>query len=263
MLKEILFNLLKSIPKDNVALGLSGGVDSQVLLCTMLDCGIRPFTYTFCTDDRETRDLIVARNIANYYGLEHKTLTLSTDIDFLYNSAIELNNKYLCRKKTDYECFYPFLFIYPFLKENGIKTLVLGSYFDGWVLSSKKATIHYRGREDEWRQIYHDKPNSNQVTQHSIAQNYYGITVTMPYGDESVYNFFLGKSYEWCNKPKPKQCMIDLYPTHFARFKPVRHTNYQLCGIADAFAKLVNSKYNTKNYKSVVGIYNEINRGNL
>lgn len=260
----LLVDLIKSIPEKDVGVFLSGGIDSQSILFACLEAGKNVTAYSFTLKDRTSKDFELAKYVSELFNVKFVPIFLPTDVLSLKKDLIRLNNEYLCTKKTEYECFWPFLYVYPKVSER----IVLSGFGIGdWLPTGRKFAIHYGpDKVDEYREMCYLNINENQRIQHSIINLKFNVLLYSPFMGTEMYRLFYGTSYESCCKPKDKQIILDAFSKQFSKFSPRKPQNLQLgdSGISKLFEEtLVNSDWNLHNYKSVTGIYNSINRGEL
>jgi len=85
----LLDNIAKQIEGEKqVALLLSGGIDSSVVLAALSKFDIKIKTYTLGFDKYDS-DLLVARKLSHYYSTEHKELILDDFPKELFEKAIQ------------------------------------------------------------------------------------------------------------------------------------------------------------------------------
>lgn len=251
---------MRSIPLNTIALFLSGGIDSQVILFSALEAGKTVVAYTFTRDDVISEDFKMAEDVSKVFNISHIPIYLPTDLMSLKHDLLILHNEYYCNKKVEYECFWPFLYTYPKISEH----VVCGGFsIEGSLAVSRDYALHYKPniklyRDDSWLEI-----NRSQRVQHWIIGNKFNVLPYFPFQDQEIYRLFYESSYLDCNKPKDKSIIIDAFQDYFSKIKIRKPQNLQLGinGIADLFSdKLLNSDWNIHNYKSITGIYNCINR---
>jgi hypothetical protein len=92
--------------KTEIALALSAGKDSRVILGLLLALGIEPVcvTWSYQEDDPEVKD---AKKICDYYGLKHKYTRISPDMYF-----IEKNVKSLLDLSDGNPIYFPMMLWY-------------------------------------------------------------------------------------------------------------------------------------------------------
>lgn len=259
-IRKQLIDLSKNLPYNDVAICLSAGVDSQSICFALLEAGKNVTAYSFTLQDRESRDFVMAREVSKLFDIQFVPVILPTDVETLKKDVLTLHSKYKCKKKTEYECSWPFLYLYPKVKE---PILAHGIGSDGHFCLSKKGMMHFKDRIEEYRDAYWQRPNGGEKLQHEIFSAEYNKLIFEPYKDKSIIDYFRGTTWDEVNKPKQKQPILNSFPEYFDKFKVYPHTNYQLgdSGISELFELLLTTDFNKQHYKSVVGIFNAINRG--
>ena len=260
---DILTNLITAdVHESNVAISLSSGIDSASILFALLECGKNVTVYSFTLEDRESRDFSVARELANRYSLKFIPVYLPIDITSLKSDVLRLHNIYGCVKKTQYECTWPYLYLFDKLEEHVLAT---GIGSDSHFVLSKRGMMHFKNNPRAFREMYFSNPNNGQRPQRNKLCAEFDVLLFEPYFSDEMYNYFLDTTWEECNKPRQKQPILNAFPDEFAKMKIHPHTNYQLgdSGISKHFEALLDTDWNIHNYKSVVGIFNSINRGEL
>lgn len=261
-LHDILINLASEIADTDVAVMTSAGIDSASIVFALLELKKRVHIYSFTLDTHQSTDFINAQKLARLYNLDFTPIILPTNVDVLMKDVLKLHSEYGCIKKTEYECVWPFLYAYSQVKED---TIANGIPADGYFCLSKKGMIHYKDRIDEFREMYFSGPNVGQQKQHNLLAKNYNKKLFMPYLSRKVFDYLYGTTWEECNKPHQKQPILNAFPNDFKNIQVLKHTNLQLgdSGISELFNKLLDTGLNIRHYKSVVGIYNAINRGEI
>lgn len=257
---DILVNQARLLDDDVIAVCASSGIDSWSVIFALLEVGKKVHVYSFTLEDRESCDFLFARMLAKKYDLQFTPIYLPISLDVLKQDLLFLS-KFDCKKKVEFECVWPFLYIYRNCEEN---TIGSGLCADGYFCISKSGMIHYRNDMDKFRQNYFSN-NGSQYIQHYSLGKYFCKTIFIPYKSQDMYEFFIGKSWEECNTPRQKVLIYNAFIDEFNDNDFKCHTNLHLgdSGISSHFEKLLKTDWNLYNYKSVVGIYNSINRGEL
>lgn len=260
VIRDVLLRSLEGIPDSDVAVFLSAGIDSRSILYGLLEVGKTPHAYSFTLADRESRDFSMARAIARSEGVDFHPILLPTSKESLLRDVYNLHDALWCRKKTEYVCTWPFLYAYRAVEERYISD---GMCADGHFCLSKRGMMHYRDRVDEFRMDYWGSPNCGQRHQHELLQRMHGKVVVRPYMKREMIDRFWGSTWDDVNRPRQKQPILDCFPEKFASQKVFPHTNLQLgdSGISEHFDLLLDTKLNTRGYKSAVGPLREVNRG--
>jgi hypothetical protein len=257
--KKVLTNEVANITDSNVAVLLSGGIDSASILFALLEAGKTVKAYSFMLGKKTSTDFKLGQKNAKTFNVEFIPIFLPTDINVLKNDLLILKNLG-AKKKTDFECGWPMLYSYKTITEHSIGT---GLGADGHFCISKKGMIHYRDNIDVFRKNLFSSKTYAQMHIHKNLCALYNKSIFAPYLSESMKNEFLGTTWDAINKPKQKQPILNAYPDQFKKIKIMPHINLQLgdSGIANHFTKLLQTNWNKGGYKSVVGIYNGIAKG--
>lgn len=252
MIDEILERQLSEIDSDEVAVLLSGGVDSSTLAFTAARLGKRVHGYSFYVGE-PSYDSLKAEEICNTFGFDF------TGVDVSTNSIIEdfktLAYTYSCKKKTQFECTFPFMYIFPLIKE---KYVLSGVAADGHYGLSKKAMIHFRHTKDkfdDFRKDYFSSENPAGIRQLEMLSEEYDKILIAPYLTSEVYDYFNQFTWEEINKPYEKHLIRSRF-SEFEQVKVKKHLNLQLVGGVDKVFEtlLESSEINFKNRIRVMDI---------
>lgn len=271
-IRNTINNILKNeLTNDSVYIFLSGGVDSQSVLFSCLDLNKKVTIVSFTIDGYESRDFLCAKNIAKKLNIDFLPVILPIDLNSISTKIIEMAKNFDCKLKTDFECFYPMLFAYEAIiqdaKEKGNNNINLTSGLgaDTYFLLSKKASIHYKDRPDEYRDLLYFNPNYSQRSKHEELCKMLNINHVMPYFRDEIYNLFKGKTKKEVNYPLEKNDIRENYKNELIDKLHYKHTSFQKgdSGISIMFTKLLTSEWNINNWKSVTGIYNAVVKGSI
>lgn len=251
--KKVLKNTIKPI-NEKFAILLSSGIDSRSIFFESIEQKKDFECYTFRLENVFSTDFLEAKSLCEQYGIKHNEIILPDSIEVLKKDLIILKDLG-AKKKTDFECFWPFLYIYKAVKES---VIISGLAADGHFCISKKGMIHFKDKPDVFRKITFGNPGYCQAVLH-INYNE-GKKHLTPYLSQEMINEFKGTSWDQINKPKQKNSIIEPYKSYLENIKLYKHQSYQLgdSGISDHFKKLLKTELNTNNFKSVVSIYNRI-----
>lgn len=239
MIDKLLERSISKLSKDKeVAVLLSGGVDSISVAFAAHRQGKKVTCYTFHLKDRPSYDSVKAVEVCKIMGWD--CIDTEVPTDNLRNDFFTLLNEIQCVKKTHFECCFPFLYVYPNIKETEVLT---GFVADGYYGVSKKACIHYKtpkSKFDEYRTDYFLPHNlGGKIWQIKVA-NKFGKTYLTPYADDDVRNFFFQFDWFEVNQPFQKHHVVTSFPEFQTIGKVNRHENLQLCsGIDVAFEALL------------------------
>ena len=258
----LLDSISEAIPasEKNIAVYLSGGIDSLSCVFALLELGKNVTTYSFTLEGSVSTDAIYAAGNSRLFNVPHKRFELSTNQESL-KKDIRALAAHGAITKTDYECFWPFLKTLPLIPE---KHIVTGHAADAFFGRTKKAQIHYKNRLQLYVDTCMDKPGYCQVPLFNAVTKATGQLVLMPYFSKQMRDTFRDSTYEQVNiRGKIKYPIQASYPKSFATTSIRQHTNLQMgdSGIQPLFASLLKSDWNTRNLKSVVGIFNDVRNG--
>ena len=115
MIKELLVDHIKNnVPDSEIAVLLSGGVDSLSCAIAAHHVGKTVHAYSFHLDTHETYDYKKAQEVADIMGWSFTGISVPTnDLENDWFRLRELG----CEKNTHYECVWPFLYVYPKINE--------------------------------------------------------------------------------------------------------------------------------------------------
>jgi asparagine synthetase B (glutamine-hydrolysing) len=266
-IRKTLNKIIDKHDTDTYYLLLSAGLDSQSLLFSALELGKNVIVVSFTRDDRESRDFKKAKAIAETLGLEFIPVYLPTSLSDIKKYTLMLSNTYECKGKTEFECTYPMLFAYKAIKEHStsVPVILSGLAADCFYVLSKNGIIHFKDEPDAFREKVFFKENYCQKRQHEILKKEFDIQHVMPYLSMEMFNLFKGVSWNECNTPKQKNHVRDQYKDELIENHYFPHRSYQSGdnGISDLFKQLVDSDWNIKNWKSAVGIFNAVTKGEI
>lgn len=263
-----LTNLLETIileqigDAQHIALLLSGGVDSLSLGFAATNLGLKVNAYTFQIENSPSQDSKVAQKASDIMGWDFNLIRVP--IHNLESDFLKLANQYLCQKKTQFECTFPFLYVIPKIQE---KYILSGIAADGHFGLSKKAMMHYRtpkSKFDTFRKDYFSGKNpAGQIQQKQLIEEYKKIQVA-PYLDQRIYDFFIQYDWETINKPYQKMFTLKAYPEYFKQVGRRPHGNLQLVArIPHYFERLLDSSLNINNRTRVMDLCHDYRKGTL
>ena len=255
---ERLLDSLSKVKSDSVCVFMSGGVDSASILYSVLELGKTPTCYTFTFEDSKSRDYYIAKATCKKESVRFVPVFLPRALSALCNDIYLMHDRYGCRKKTEYECTWPFIYVYPRIRED----YVAGGFgSEAHFVLTKRGMLHFRNRPDEFRREYWSKDNPNQRKQHAMLSEQYGKETVFPYMEPETASMFSGVSWDEINTPHHKQVILDAFSDKFSNRK-VWPQNLQIGGKVSAhFSSLLKTPMNRNGYKSVVGIFNDVDRG--
>jgi asparagine synthetase B (glutamine-hydrolysing) len=237
-------------PDQTVAVLMSGGTDSLTVAIAAHRLNKTLNCYTFRVDGKDSEDSIYAKKACEHFGWNFKLIDVP--VDNIENDFFTLIKKYECKKKTHVECTFPFLYVYPHIKEKHILT---GWAADGYYGVSKRANIHYKHTKelfDVFRNGYFGKLDKESqkftpgnpvgVKQQMLLAETIDSTLVAPYIDIRVWDWMIQYDWDFFNKPYQKAPLFNAFP-ELLEIKRRNHLNLQLAaGIPNYFEKLLDNK---------------------
>jgi asparagine synthetase B (glutamine-hydrolysing) len=244
MIDKLLMNVIeKECPYSRVGVLLSGGVDSLSLAFAAHRLGKNVDAYTFHLEGDVSYDARKAQEACAEFGWGCRTVVIPQfSTEDLRVEFHQLINWYSCKKKTQLECTFPFVHVFPEIK---VKHLLSGIGADGYYGVSKKAILHFKEPKekfDEFRTKYFAAENVTGFRQLEQLANQYNRVLIHPYlYHQEIVDYFMQFDWYELNKPKQKQHVRDAFQEEFARLDKVKeHINLQLgSNIDHLFEKLL------------------------
>ena len=268
MIDKIITDIIdQEAPDQTVAVLMSGGTDSLTVAAAAHRLNKKLNCYTFRVDGKDSDDSIYAEKACKHFGWNFKLIDVP--VNNIENDFFTLIKKYECKKKTHVECTFPFLYVYPHIKE---KYILTGWAADGYYGVSKRANIHFKHTKElmnKFRQGYFGK--LDETTQKFIPGNPVGIKQQMllaksvdcilvaPYVDKKVWDWMIQYDWDFFNKPYQKAPLFDAFP-ELLEIKRRNHLNLQLAaGIPNYFEKLLdNKKINIYNRSRIMHLVRDL-----
>ena len=264
-LRPLLLKALKNKlnGSKNVAILYSGGFESFSCLCLCLELGIKPHLYTFYLEGVESHDIIKARSDSQTFNVPLTEIKIPNNYERLKEDVFWLIEVLNTTRKTVIQCCHPLLYALPQITEEHV---VIGlERGRPWGLNQKGTTAGYKGLEafNEYRNfaIEEQKRNSIHYIVNMINEKHICVR---PYDDDDVNDWFMARGYKELNQPHAKQPIWDEFSEEIEKCeKKLKHASYQVeSGLREFHDLLLDDpSLNPKGeYKSVVGVYNNIQR---
>ena len=288
MIKDLLIDHIKNnVPDSEVAVLLSGGVDSISVALAAHHVGKKVHAYSFYivpfkynveikgevvekTGGGKSYDFITAEKFAKKMNWGFTEIEVPTNK--LVDDYKKLAKKYGCRKKTHFECLFPFLYVYSKIKNQ--KYVLTGWGADGYFGPSKKASMRYvsfskaktymkayhKGKAprvtwNEFRSAYLDGDCAGLKEHTNLAIIHDKIHVT-PYLDSKIRELLWPMNWTELNKPRQKEPIRSDFTEleEFGIIKP--HQNLHLNAGIDKLVKtlLNNDEINFKERKRMMDV---------
>jgi len=270
MIRKLLeVHIENNVPDSEVAVLLSGGVDSISVGLAAQHAGKEVHAYSFQLGEQTSYDFAKAAEVA--YKMQWDFTPIVVPRDNLiedWHRLVALG----CRKKTHFETVFPFLYVYPEIEETYVVT---GWGADGYFGVSKKAMMRYssmtRGRNyvkyckehnqkrlnfNQFREAYFSEGNTAGLDWHTKVAVEHNKKHITPYLDEDVRNYLMSKTYRELNTPKQKSIVRSDF-TEFKKFGKIEtHINLHLAaGVDKLFETLLNNpEINFKKRKRMMDV---------
>ena len=258
--RKALAEEVSKVEETEVAVMLSAGVDSASVMFALIEAGKKVTAYSFTLEHHVSTDFSEARKRAATFDVPFVPVFLPTDLASMKSDMLELRDVGAAYK-SQYETGWPMLYVYAKVDQ---KVVASGLSADNHFCLHKRAMIHYRDKQDEWRKICYDDDWT--VRLHTALGNEWGVRHFDPYASQAMIDLFHGASWEDLNKPKQKQPVRESFKEEFSKVKMFDHASYQIgdSNIAQHCADtLLASDWNVRNAKSVVTVYNDITKGRV
>jgi asparagine synthetase B (glutamine-hydrolysing) len=278
LIRKLLEDHIKNnVPDSEIAVLLSGGVDSVSVGLAAESAGKEVHAYSFYLNGAPSYDFIKAAEVAHKRNWDFTPIVVPTEnLIEDWHRLVELT----CRKKTHFECVFPFLYVYPEIEE---KYVLTGWGADGYFGPSKKAMMRYSSYKkkrnyvayckehnqkrlnwNEFRLAYLDGDCAGLKEHTNLATKHNKIHVT-PYLDADVRKLLMSKSYKELNKPKQKYFIRSDF-TELKKFGTIKpHQNLHLnAGVDKLFETLLNNpEINLKGRKRMMDVCRDWSNGVL
>jgi asparagine synthetase B (glutamine-hydrolysing) len=252
----------KCIKDDSIGLAMSGGIDSASIFFSLIELDVPFECYTFYQDGYESEDLLSSIDYCKEFNIPINIIKLPSDIDTIYSDVdkiIPFCGKKL--KKTKIETLRPLKYVFENCKH---KILLNGLSGDDYQPYKRKVNVAYSQGGDEFviksgfRRSISSQEDTMRLLSKQMAKNY-NIEFIDVYEDIEIENFFLQFGLEVVLKPH-KHLVTSAFKDYFDKMGGFRkHCSYQVNSkLRDFHEELLTSKYNTKNHKAIIGLYNEI-----
>lgn len=242
MIKQLLENHIseKIHPQQDVAILLSGGVDSLCVATAAHDLGYKVVAYSFHLEDDVSYDYEKAKEVSEIMGWEFNGVIVPTSnlVDD-WHRLVKLG----CRKKVHFECVFPFLYVYPEIYQRYVLT---GWGADGYFCNGKTAVMRYSNPKkwnnhleyckrmniksttfNEYRRNYLDGDCAG-YKEHTALATKHGKIHISPFLDSEVREYLMDFSWQELNIPRQKEILRKDF-TNLEKYGKVRqHINLHL-----------------------------------
>lgn len=204
----------KHLPDDEVAVLLSGGADSTVVALCAHHLGRKVVAISFRLAGFKSWDFETARKTAKAMGWKFEEVVVPADEPSKYfRSLIEENG---CRKKTEVEVLYPFLFILQRLQRLGFRKVLTG--FSSPLPDSRQKSIDcQKDPEGFWQSLIGKEFDSTATQKCFETARRGGVDLMQPLNQDAIKKALVGTTTKEVNSPYHKHHWKDLYREDFDR----------------------------------------------
>lgn len=268
---------------ETVAVALSGGADSCSVLAGLMAVGAKPIIVSYTPDTHESTDFRMAAETAENLGLRFVPAYVSMHPDDLEDDARFLIARGF-RSQLMVESMSPMITIQREAQKAGVTTLFTGDQSDGYFINSNWAPIQWQKRKgyepDEYTKIHTDTTTEriDDIRREYFASDKscseaikkmgleFGLEVVVPYRDPAILEAFLGTFWAEVNKPRFKEPIRVAFAEWFRSDRIlVRDKVVNLhkgdSQFAEKFRRALLGQPHLSGYRSPIGLYNAIARG--
>jgi hypothetical protein len=258
--RELMIATMEPVKHD--ALLLSGGTDSATMLAALLEIGVRPTCFGFTLSGSESRDVQVARSMANAFGLEfHVSVidrgSLRTGVDRLARIIKPP------RRKAHMQCSHPIMHMASDAAARGFKQILVGT--GGVVKDNRKCSVilHQEGeaaaRTYRRSELWKDTDSSHSMRAVAVA---HGCSMFEPYKQTDFAEYGLSLDVAEINRPHQKGVAFRAFPEFWKKGRWRRQNGplQIVSGVREWHDTLLRDpKLNPGGrFKAVVAIYNRL-----
>lgn len=265
MLRKLINNCLEGmiVNRESVAVLCSGGMDSLSVILSCLDLNIKPTLYTFYLKSFPSPDLFSSRKIAETFGLSLVEVVIEdADVNQLIKDVAHIIERFNVKKKTAIQCIYPFLYVAPKVKEDVVITGLCADDLYGTPRSMAK-------HQSSWdvfqgiRQSKVDDPKSSAYQYIKELFEVEGKQFVAPYKEsKAITEYMQGLTFKEMHSPKQKMPAYLPYQDEIEKHELYRRNSNLQCGsmVREWHDKLMKTKLNPNNAKTIVTVYNAMHR---
>jgi len=249
---QLRFLINTQFPEDEICLLLSGGTDSTVVGLVANEIGKKVHSISFRLEGQNSWDFQTAKNTSKELGWSFHEVIVPTGNpkdDFL-----NLIYKHKCKKKTELEVLFPFIYLMERVKELGFSKVLTG--FSSPLPDSRRDNVQIKNDQTGyWNRRYSEKYDSTATEKCCEYASLNGINVHQPLNDLSIKELLYGKTWTEIHKPYWKSPWKLPYQEQFQKLGLLelgKTPGLQVGGgIETYFSSLVNdSEINFKGYVS-------------
>jgi asparagine synthetase B (glutamine-hydrolysing) len=249
-------------PTD-VALSLSGGIDSTTLLFALLELGYAPHCYTFRLGDSDSPDSAAARSITTTLGVPWTCIDIPRTTAALVTDIRRVMSITGSARKVFVQCPHPYLYVAPAIARDGFTQCLVGTSADNLWGTSKELMMDARVEDATDVRLLREQDATNVVTTSAntaLVAQHFGVTLSDPYREHQPWiDLMLDTPWKLLHAPKIKALAIYAFSDYWNRGRWYRKNQlYQVVsGIREWHDTLLaDPVLNPTGAKAVVALYN-------
>ena len=235
---------------------MSGGGDSHAVAFAAQHVGKAIHAYTFHLQGHPTFDSSKAQDTAEKMGwpctlTQVPTSDLKQDFFRLYEFG--------CVKKTQYESCFPFLYVFPEIRETEVLS---GLAAEGHFGTNKQCILRFKepkAKLDQWRDAFFKPESRSAYLWHKRIAESSGKRLIAPFAtSQAIRAYFKQFDFNQLNKPMLKHHVTESFP-EFRTLSKTRSINLQLgAGIDKLFESLLHDDdINFKHRSRMLDVYRD------
>lgn len=257
-------NVLQGLPDAPIL--LSAGMDSGTILAGSLALGRLPACYTFHVGESDSVDSGLAVKMCEHYGLALTNVSIPRNQVQLVADIILIMRRFDTRRKTAIQCAQPLIHMGRALAADGFDkaycgtggvvednrkcAVLLHQYGEGAARRYRASSLVARGAEGSATRFMH------------LAIESEGVELLEPFVADGWREYSLNLPMAVINYPKIKGIAALAFPefwleNNWYRINSPMQVN---SGLREWHDTLIQSEYNHRRSKSVIGVYNDLFR---
>lgn len=268
LLEEVILKQCEG--KKNIAVALSGGIDSAHILFALLSLGKSVRTYSLHREGIISTDYRLSEKNSKILNVPFTEVILPNKLDM--SRLVHIMKDHTLKNKAAVECTYTMDHVWEAMQKDGVDCVFSGVSNDNYFGTTKTASIHFsqtlelnqQFRREHFDWLDYDKTGrwvyGKQVQVWSDLAKERGIHLAVPAYDRKVYEFFYPIHWKTMNTPKQKYPCWAIYPEYVSKCSLEKHSDLQ-CGdtqIRELFEPLLKDpSINTKGRTRMLDVFRD------
>lgn len=247
---------------------LSGGADSGTILAAQLALEAKPPVYLLQLGNTQSSDFLVARQMAEAFGLTYRSAIIPRDEETLVHDIREMYRVLGTTRKTAIQCGQCMKYLAQTAAADGHTEALTGT---GGVVEDCRACaviLHQQGEEAarEYRRqslFGSTSTEMNGTRAMHDASRHFGIVLREPYSQQPLADYIIELDMAEINRPVQKGIALRAFPEFWRAGSWYRHNKSMQvgAGVRSWHDTLLASRYNRRGSKRIIGVYNDLVKG--